>query len=457
MSQNSELKDPLQKRLKIVYTALSRRNRWFTGLSLKKYLKQNIFNLSSSFNNTAISSGRWSSYCHYSLVKSFQNMLDKNEITQGSKVLIHPLLPKTLVQEILGRGCQIFSFDISKDSLNFKHQEFLQYIQETNFDLVIHYGFNGLYEELLEFALKAREKAVPSLFIIDNFEIDLSLLELFEKHTLGGVIWSFGDSFWDNQLNEVLKKDLPTKKWFVSWQLETRTRSILEYHLADSQTNYIPILESYFYLLLNQYPFLDFYKIYYNLYKVLILKKSLKSDKQAVSILTENYQKIFNSAIPDLVFDLQLAKPVGFEDIDLPNQLIQSAAGIQQESKKIYNYFLEAVKKRPEGSLEVPTFFLDKSYLKYFIYTTEAEFWHNNLSSKGIEIFQLDFLDPFLEKMPHLENAKFVTEYGLFVDIFSSIDKDFPDLNIENPLDLNENNADSQEKLVIQNLESSKK
>jgi hypothetical protein len=428
MNQKPQNKQELEQRLKTVYTALARRNRWFTGISIKRYLKQYIFKYSQNFNNIAINSGRWSSYCHYSLVKSLQNMLDKNNIQQGSKVLVHPLLPKFLMSEIIGRGCQIFSIDISKNSLNFEANNFYNQITKNNYDLIIHYAFNGLYEELVEFAIKSKEKAISSLFIIDNFELDLSLLDLFEAHTLGGVIWNFGDSFWDDQLNEVLDFKLDTKKWFVSWQLETRTRSILEYHLSTSQENYIPVLESYFYLLLKNYPFFDFHKLYYSGYKFLYLNKHIKNSQDAVDILTKNYQKIFNSAIPDVVFDLQLSNPVDFKGMELSKQIIQSAAGIQQETRKISNYFLQAVKHRPAGTLEIPAMFLDKSYLKYFVYTTEPDFWYKTLSAKGIEIFQLDFLDPFFLQMPELKNAKFVSEYGLFIDIFSCIDKELPRL-----------------------------
>lgn len=449
MDKKSKIKLKLQKRLKIVYTALARRNRWFTGLSIKKYLKRNIFKFIENFNNTAINSGRWSSYCHYSLLKSFQNLLDKNEIQKGSKVLVHPLLPSSLLNELVERECQIFSLDISKETLNFSAENFYHQIDLNPFDLIIHYAFNGLYEELIDFTLKSGEKIIPSIFIIDNFEINISLLQLFEKHLLGGVIWNFGDSFWDKQLDIVLDFDLPIKKWFISWQLENRTKSVLEYHLSDSQDNYIPILESYFYLLLENYPFLDFHKIYYSLYRFLFLKKSISSPQQAVGMLNQNYQKIFNSAIPDLVFDLQLSNPVSFKNKDLPNELIKSAAGIQQETKKLSNYFLDAVKKRPVGSLEIPPLFLNKCYLKYFIYTTESVFWNNHLNPNDIETFQLGPLDPFFQKMNHLPNAQFVTEYGVFIDVFNVVDKILPKLNTSENIALNLENKQTVEAPLV--------
>ena len=92
-------KDQLWQKIKITYSYFQRSSGWYTGLDIKKYLRKKIFSLNPDFDNKNISSGRWSSYCHYSSLIAFQNLLDKADLGKGRQVLVYPLLPDYFIQE----------------------------------------------------------------------------------------------------------------------------------------------------------------------------------------------------------------------------------------------------------------------------------------------------------------------------------------------------------------------
>ncbi len=416
------------QKLKLLYSALSRKDRWFTGLSIKKYINKKIFALSEGFDNQSITAGRWSAYCHYSIFKSFSNMLDKNHITSKSRVLVHPLLPNFLIDEVLSRTNNVFSLDISKSDFNFELDKYQNSIDNEAIDLVIHYNFCGLYEELKENINYSQSKGIASLVVINNFDINLSLIDLFENLKLGGFIWSFGDSFWDDQLNIVMKHKLPTKNWYLSWQIETRTRSVLEYHLRESQDIYLPIIEAYFYLLLEEYKKQKFVGNLYQLFSRFILVNKFNNPNEARKLMEANYPNIFDSALPDIVFDLQVLTPVKFRDYGKPKHLIHQASSLQNQAKSFYNFFLTAINSRPQGSLEIPDFYLDKTYLKYIFYTTELDFWKNLLIQKGFYVNHPGELHPYFIAIEELVNAKHITQYGLIIDVPRSLLKDLPKL-----------------------------
>jgi hypothetical protein len=423
---NKSQKPDYKAKIEIVAKTLKRRTNWYTGISIKKYLKKYFFSLKEGgFGNKAINSGRWSAYAHYSELKAFQNLLDKNHITQGSKVLIHPLLPESFVDELFLRGVDIQTIDISKHNLQFPEAEFISKVEQMTtqggLDLVIHYGFNGLYEYITKATKYTDSKVIPSLILIDNFDLNLALLNLFESLGHGSILWSFGDSFLDEQLEVVLDEILPSQPWFVSWHIENRTRSILEYHLSESFEQYVPMVQAYLFLLaheqskgsLTQLPYKYFVRYFY-------LNNKIADPKHALIILKQFYNGIFEFAVPDFVFDLQDQSPEKFVDGGRPEEVIESSHKISAKARDLFNYFTRQISLRPTGSLEVPEFYLDKSYLKYFIYTTEMSMWYQQLQ-KNYMVEKLPPLHPKLFEKFDLPVARYVAEYLLLIDVAGSV------------------------------------
>ncbi|MEI6729009.1 MAG: hypothetical protein WCK98_05190 [bacterium] len=423
-------KQNLKDKLAVVFAALQKPAHWYTGLSIKRYLKQNIFSLlKDEFNNSSITSGRWSAYCHYSEIKAFVNLLDKNEVKFGSNVLVHPLLPDFLIDELIKKEANIITLDVNKSTLNFDPKEVESVIltrlnSEKQLDLVVHYGFNGLYENIIESIKIAQEAVVPSLVVIDNYDTNLSLMDLFNTLTLGSVLWSFGDSFLDDQLDSVMDITLQSQPWFISWHLETRTRAILEYHLSQSHDLFEPIIGAFFYLLLDAYKKVDFFG---NVYKFaaskVIFKDKFKKPDEALNYIKLNYDKLYESAIPDLVFDLQGKSPERNVDFGLPEFLLNKSGQLQYRAKQLYDFFLEGLNSRESGSLEIPDYYLDKSYLKYFVYTTEADHWYNELKKQSFIVETLPPMHRLLVDNPNLKNAQFATKFGILIDVTSGLEK----------------------------------
>jgi hypothetical protein len=412
-------------KIEIISRTLKRRTNWYTGISIKRYINKYIFSLKKDgFHNKAITGGRWSGYAHYSELKAFQNLLDKNHIEQGSTVLVHPLLAEELVEELYRRGANVQSVDVSKSTLQFIGSDFYKKAEELNrqrLDLVIHYGFTGLYEDIIQMVQFTDKKAIPSLLLIDNFDLNLALLDLFETLEYGSVLWSFGDSFLDEQLETVLDETLPSQPWYVSWHIENRTRSILEYHLSESYEQYVPLVQAFLLLLADQQSKQSITQLPYKyIVKWVYLNGKITSPRHALVILKQFYNGIFDYAVPDFVFDLQDQTPEKFVDGERPEEIMESSNAISVKAQELFRYFSSQISLRPTGSLEVPEFYRNRSYLKYFLYTTEQNMWFQQLQ-KTYAVEKLPSLHPRLFQEFELPVAKFVAEYLLMVDVASVV------------------------------------
>ena len=418
-------KQRIWAKIQVIYKALQKQSSWYTGISIKRFLRKKVFDLQTpKFDNSAINAGRWSAYCHYSQEKALLNLLDKNRIEFGSSVIVHPLLPQNLVDVLLEKEVEIIFLDIDKATLSMRPDEVLQKITSRKnskpVDLIIHYGFNGLYEEVVTMLKSAQQLVVPSILVVDNQDINLSLLDAFEALAFGAFLWNFGDSFFDEQLDLVLDTKLESFPWFVSFQIETRTLSALEYHLSESHQVVLPLVKAYFYLLLDKYrEFGVFEKAYFWLADLIWFKDSFKSLNEAQNELKEKYNKFFEtSAVPDLVFDLQSVSPENETVFDTGKELIEKSVKFQTKAKDLYDHFIQNIPKHEEGSLEIPNFFLDRGYTKYFLYTVETKFWQDEMKRFGLFSETLGGVHQLVKEDQGLSNANFVADYGLFVNVW---------------------------------------
>jgi len=418
----------LWRQIQLIYTFLQKPDSWYTGLSIKKFLKKQIFS-SHKITNSHILSGRWSAYAHFSYLQSFKNLINKFQLEKNAKILIHPLIPENLVEELL-KNYQVESLDIDKNTLNWNLSDFEKKL-ETHYDLVIFFSFNGLIEEVAKAQEILKQKVVPSFLILDNPSSNHQTVEFLDQFS-GAVLWNFGDFFWPdfvnsvgnlNNLNsEILENNqtknskkvsfqkLQTQKCYFSWFSENRTRSVLENHLGDSHQKNLKIVESVFYLLVQKWQKFNFRNYFGGMFGGLFLATKIKNSTEALEIITSNWPQSLNLAIPDVVLELQ-------ELTQNYSKKNNSQIGAQEWQK----YFIASIPQRMNGSLEVPSFFLPRQYLSYFIYTTERDFWVNFILNHQKTTFENTFynfwqIHPIIKKM-NLVNTNFISQYILILKV----------------------------------------
>jgi hypothetical protein len=418
--------------LKLTYNALLKPERWYTGLSIKQYLRQKLFNLNGAqLANKPIAAGRWSAYAHYSMQSSFENLLEKHEIESTKTVLVHPLLPPELVDKLIERGAKIVTLDIAKNTQAIPAKDLLNFVRLMKAtqmpDLVILYDVSGLLKDVTQAVAELRQLSVPTLVFVDSPYLSSELLELTEALELGSLIWNAGTSFLDEQLSEVVNQNLEPMSWYISWFIETRSRSVLEYHLRESQDVFRPLLEAYFYLLLKKYETYDWAGklVYTQLGNRLFLKQSFESPKQAEKQLMDKYNDLQNRAIPDVVFDLQ-QKRTDSENPEI-NETLDDVHHREvfwrQKSKAVYEYLVGQINQRPQGSLEVADFFLDRSYVWQYFLTTDKPFWSAHFQDRGWLVDTSLNLHPLFLDKPNLPNANLAGRYGLGLNIPTGLEK----------------------------------
>ncbi len=416
-----------RRRLALTDRTINSSSSWYNGLAIKQYLQKNVFDLKSDFKNSGIVSGRWTAYCHYSAIVALENLLHKNELNEGDTVLIHPLTPASIVDRIVRKKVKIVSFDIEKETLNWSVKKFQDFIGKQKIDMVFFFAFNGIYEQIVDCVKLMNTKSVPSIVFVDSPHINSALLRVFDVVEIGGALWDFGDSFVDDVLNEVLPQPLQTKRWFVSWNIESRTTSLLEYHLSDSQENFKAVLEAYSYLLSEKIKKSGL---------VSRLKswglgragRSFNGVSDAHGVIKRDYMKILNSAVPDIFFELH-RDGEAVEDEKEREDILYKSGLLQTKADGFYNYFSSMVHIRPTGELEIPALQIKKTYLEYFFYTTERGYWQENLKPKGIDPRAMLTLYPAIASMPNMDNTLFANSFLFSIDLVKAM---YDDAGVKN-------------------------
>jgi len=406
--------DQILSKIKLVYNTLKKPGSWYTGLAIKTFLKKQFFNRLDNFNNKVISAGRWSVYAHFNQELAFQNLLDKHDLLENMSVLVHPLLPANFVDILIQRKLNIISLDIDKNTLNWDNDKLINYLRQLRSidkqpELIIQYSFNGIIDNLIQTASEIQSLTVPNLIFIDQPQLSLNTIKLWESLEFGSVLWSAGSSFLDNQLSSVVKTNLPDKNWYFSWFLEARTKSILEYHLSQSYDYFNPILEAYFYLLLKSYQEKVWWAFFLPYLSKLVTTINFLSVQDAQNLIESSYDNLNYIALPDVIFEIEntISQNVNIIDKDLSeiNHISSSFA------KKLYHRISDLLPTLQSGTLEIPDFFIDKNYTEYFFYTTNQDYWNqfciinNYSSSRFIELHSI-----FKDK-PNLGVTNFIANY----------------------------------------------
>lgn len=416
--------EEILEKLKIVYNALKKPGSWYTGLEIKSFINKHFFDQLEDFSNKVILAGRWSAYSHFNQDLAFQNLLDKHNIDFNSNVLVHPLLPTKFVDLLLQRQVTIHSLDINKSTLNWNKSTLTDYIRQLRAigkepDLIIQYTFNGLVEDITESAPELQLLTIPNMVIISQNQLNIQTIKLWESLEYGSVLWNAGDSFIDDELSLVVNSSLANRNWYFSWFLEARTKSILEYHLSQSHDYFLPILEAYFYILLCKYKNIKWWAFFFPWLAKLVNSNEFKSIKEAENVIVENYKNLEYIAIPDVLFEIEnnVSKKVSIKSEEV-NNTTQVSANL---AKQVYHKTLDLLPKLQAGSLEVPDFFLGKSYLNYFFYTTNFDYWNQFCQINNYVVANpLEMHEIFKDK-PNLGIANFAMNYYFAIDTANKI------------------------------------
>jgi hypothetical protein len=416
-TERLQIKKNLEARLSLLENTLGGSVNWYGGKSLKKYLATNIFSLFSPKKpeNLPLISNRWSAYCHYSNLIAFINLLDKHEIKKDSLVLVHPLLPIEYIDILIEREAKIISCDINLDTLSFEPNQFNLVVKNNpNLDLIIYFNDNGLYKYIEKQVLIAVTFSIPSMICINNPTITTELVSLFQMQSLGSILWNFGDGFMDNILDEVLAKPLISKNWHMSWFIETRVKSTLESHLHNSREFYTPILKSYYILLLNKYAEFTFASIVYNIRNKVARKLKSVDVQKNEKIIVENFQKTLLAAVPDIVFDLENISQNNTPKTNIPT-ISNLSHIVQLKSIELDDMITNQIKLTTKGVHKSINFNKENTYLKFFFYTDDKQYWADWAYKKNLKIYEQYKLHSLLDTV-EIPNAQFASNNIVYFD-----------------------------------------
>ncbi len=406
--------DIILEKLKIVYNAIKKPGSWYTGLAIKSFLQKQYFSQLENFNNKVINAGRWSAYTHFSSELAFNNLLDKNHIETGSTVLIHPLLPSKFVDILIARQLNILSLDINKNTLNWDKQNLLDYIRQLRSlnkepHLIIQYSFNGIVEGITNSLSEIQQLTIPNLIVLNQPTISVQSLQLWQKIELGSVLWFAGNSFLDDELAADTGQNLTNRDWYISWYLEARTKSILEYHLSKSQEYFSPLLEAYFYILLTKFKNQNWWAFALPWGSQFVNSIQFKSLQEAQQVISDSFENLDYIAIPDVIFELE--NNVTHKIQNSPNQFINNSHVAASLSKQIYHWLSDLLPTLSQGSLEIPEYYLNQSYFNYFFYTTAPEYFVQLCQAKNYTISQSVSIHQIFTDKLNLPIANFVNNY----------------------------------------------
>lgn len=308
---NLSSKSPQWEDIKLVYSSVQKPDRWYTGIPIKQFLKSNYFQLLSDFNNSAINSGRWSAYNHMSFAPAFRNIIAKYDLDNTSSVLVHPFLQQDAYTIIKSTGTEILTVDIELNSITFDPQKLFSHVRllrsTQNINAVIFEDITGDLSSITAAVKLLNSIHIPSIVILNSSSITQDLLELSQAVQLGSIIWNFGGTFIDDALNSLVDYTFAERESWVSWHIETRTKSILEYHLSASQDIFEEFINIYLLLLIEKNKSIDFtLGVYFQLYQLLIMDNVYKGQiSLARERIIELYNNLDDSAIPDIFWTIQ--------------------------------------------------------------------------------------------------------------------------------------------------------
>jgi hypothetical protein len=427
---NSDTNKQNIKKIKLLDKYLQNSISLYSGLAIKKYITKSYFEPLDLQLSNPISAGRYSVYAHNQIVPSFKNLVEKHKISAHSNTLVHPLLDLDLVSILDRTGTSLVTLDIDKSTLNWS-TAFLKLaltkasISGKPLDQVIMVCHSGLTEEILEQLKLFGDSNIQVLLIFAFENLSITNFECFKELKLGSILFYSGEDFLAKHLLDLNSKDTSffPRKLILSLFIESRASSILEYQMKDEQNIYTLLLESYFLLLKKKTNAIDF-TAGFQTFLDNVLSKDIKDFRNIVSRknidfeqvrkqLVTSYMKSQTKAVPDCVFELENNFPTHRikTKADYSNeQIIRS-----DQAKKWHTDISQIMASLENGKVEIPIFYKQKVYSRYFFYTTDFSYFQKLFLEKklkgGIEIH------PKLLSLAPLPIASFVGKYIVLIDL----------------------------------------
>jgi hypothetical protein len=411
-------KSLIEQKLKILEYSLENNDNWYDGSAVRDLLNTNIFSSKnpSTPENTRLSSTGWPAYCHYSNKSAFINMLDLHRINEKSKVLIHPLLPSELIDTIISRGATVICSDIDIATLAFDkntYQSILQNEKETP-DLVIHFCDNGVYipvQELVDFTKKI---GLPSMIVLNSQTATQDLINLMYSNTTRSILWNTSSYFEDPILCTMTKKPLNQPNWTISWFLASNS-NLPQNNLKNDKTLYKLVLSSFYTELLAKYREFGLQTIFYT-FKHKTARKIKKYDKVAGDKnILESIENIILSAIPNFVFQIKKTDGLNFGQKLEFNEMNILSNNIKTQAKSLDEMITGDIKKFDKKGDESIHLNENHTYLKYFFYTNDKQFWADWAFKKNLKIYELQPLHSIFTDTK-LPNATMVSNKIVYFD-----------------------------------------
>lgn len=420
-SQKNSLISQKQKSLtslsKLIFNTLLKPNRWYTGNSIKTWIRSNLFlpDLGNQLNQN-LQTNRWSAYCHFNQNVCFANLVDKCNLNAKGNVLVHPLLEPILVEILIQKGLNIQTIDIHKENLNLQTQDFINFISSNPLELLVLPIFNGLAKEIQNIINICYEQHIPVILVINEPELTSDLYHLITSPGATAVIYKTGPSWFPPIINQITRAEMVIgdEDWYFSWFLEDRIVSSTEAHLGQSQAAFANFLEQTHFLLtqkIKAFKWTEYVMEQFSL-NALYKNKFTSSKSNIDQIENEvwtNWQNIQKYALPDIVFEVPQAQTIINQD-RFTQSLVFKWSQWQLNAKKIYNFSVNQVSTQPEGSMEVPVFYLDQTYLYYHFFSINLSFWQQYFTEKKFK-FKIGFpVHPIFEnqskKLPNTDLAR---------------------------------------------------
>ena len=408
-----------------------------TGLGARKFLKNRIFsNLGREINNHILSSGRYSAYCNTNIDSALVALLKKFKLNSGQRILAHPLVPGIIINRLLQNHLEIDAFDIDTNTWNWKSESLSKWLLEHTIpSLVIIYTTNGLAEEIESQIEICNSQNIPVLLIIDNPILTHSLIKCLNMLTIGAAIFNTGQYNFCSKLAQTFnfEKVLNTD-CILSYYLEIEPMGILDNANSSNQENdnlWNELTQCLIYLFKYQakisnwksslnFNFKNFDNNFNNSnslnVKSFFTKKYQNIEEAKSAILKIIPQIIRSGTLSDLFLDLDLAENSSKVPIT-QNTFVDQYSKLNASASRFRSFFYSQVIQRPPGTIEAPSFFLNRVYTVFFIYSTESVFWCNYLRQQNTPCAAGFQLHAIFEMRPGLEKTKFIAKHALRISL----------------------------------------
>ena len=372
----------------VLESTLRSNTNWYSGIPIKNYLMEYYFS-KIELKNTKIKQGFWSAYSHLTLLASFQNILSKYTF---DTVSLDPFLPTQLID---------FATQDHKSTFFSVDQNTLSPIDLIDSSLLVLYLQTGNTIPYKALILEANSKNIPVVCILDTGYITHNCIELISMITLGSVIICENKSTILTNLNNFIQDSTATNILYLSYVVENRITSSLEYTISTSKDSYKSFLHSLYVFIQTQNKLtpLNWGKQQFTKY-LFGLGKDIPSDNIQVLLIAQ-YKLLINNAIPDCIFILFMNQ----NNNQLLNESIFSSA-----VAGLHSFFSDQVKLRESGTLMIPPFITQEVLTRFIFFTTDKSYWKKQLIKQGYSVKEL------ITTSTDSKNA-FVSNFGLLINL----------------------------------------